>query len=74
MKNLSLQNHDTDYFVCLRQHTEAQVTLMRKTTKLSERALKPSYLVAEPKSKKPHTVAEALPVCKVLVHEMFQTY
>ena len=47
---------------------------MRKTTRVHEKALKASYLVAKlaAKSKKPHTVAETLllPACIAIVNGM----
>jgi len=47
---------------------------MRNTTKVNERALKPSYPIVEllAKSKKAHTVAESLilPACNAIVKKM----
>ena len=53
---------------------EKQATVWRKTTEVTERALKAIYHVSElvAKSKKSHTVAETLipPACKAIVNEV----
>ncbi|XP_069615975.1 SCAN domain-containing protein 3-like [Ranitomeya imitator] len=72
-KHPSVQNKPMEHFVRLRTNNEKGATFLRKSTKVNERALKASYLVAEliAKSKKSHTVAETiLPVCKAIVNEM----
>src|SRR4029434_4333114 len=73
-KHPALQDKDPNYFDRLRDNTVKQATMMTKVTKVFERALEASYLVAElvAKSKKPHTVGESLilPACKAIVNVM----
>lgn len=77
-KHPSLLNKPMDYFVrFVRQNTEKQATFLRKTSKVIEKALKVSYLVAElvAKSKKcdlRHFFLSdtLLPACKAIVNEM----
>ena len=74
LKHPSLKNNPADYFLCLINHTEKQVSFINNTVKINERALKTSFQVAElvVKSKKLHTIAELLilPACKAIVKEM----
>src|SRR4029434_7534936 len=73
-KHAALEDKDLNYSVCVRDNTIKQANMMTKVTKVSERALEASYLVAElvAKSKKPHTVGESLilPACKAIVNVM----
>ena len=70
----TLKNKNTSYFRRLLKSNKKEVDFMRRTTTVSEKALKVSYLVAElvAKAKQPHTVAEKviLPACKIIVKEM----
>ena len=61
-KHQSLENKPADYFFRLIKPIEKQVTFINKAEKINEKALKPSFQVAElvAKSKKPHTKAAPL--------------
>ena len=70
----SLKNKNTNYFARLFENNKEEIDFMRRTTTVSEKAIKVRYGAAEfiAKSKQPHTAAEKLiPLaCKIIVKEM----
>ena len=70
-KHPAHQNKDIEYFKRLKTQNTTQSERMLSTVRVSKKAQKASFLVAEllAKSKKPHTLAESLilPACKKMV-------
>ena len=73
-KHPAYQSKDIEYFKRLKAQNTTQSERMLSAVRVSEKAQKAIFLVAEllAKSKKPHTLAESLilPACKKMVEVM----